>query len=88
MPADDCLRLHNNQRIRPSRPKLPQRGPEQTIKAVQCRSRSFAFEHSDLVAQREDLKRSIYGAAKKNADDGEDRVVVAARVRESRAVFE
>jgi len=36
--------------------RTPQRGPEQTVKVVQQWSRSFAFEHGDLLTLSKDFK--------------------------------
>jgi hypothetical protein len=37
-------------------PEAPQSGPEETVETVQGRAPVFAFQHGDLLAQREDLE--------------------------------
>jgi hypothetical protein len=51
MPADDSLGPNHNERVAPSRPETLQRNPEQAIRVIQSRSRAFALEHGDLLAQ-------------------------------------
>jgi hypothetical protein len=72
MPSDDGLRFHDDQNIRPSRPDVPQRGPEETIKADKCGSRPFAFEYSGLLPQRQDFKGDIHATAEEDTDGSEE----------------
>jgi hypothetical protein len=41
------------------------------VEAIQWRPRAFAFQHGDLLAQGEDLKRSSEAAAEENTEGGE-----------------
>ena len=41
-------------------------------KRVSAGARPFAFEHSDLLPQREDFKRCIHATAEEHADGGEE----------------
>ena len=72
MPAHDGLRFYDDQNIRPSRPQLAQCGPEETIKARQCGARPLAFEHSDLLPQREDFKRCMQATAEEHTHGSEE----------------
>ena len=67
MPAHNSFGLHDHQNIRPSRPQISQRSPEETIQAVQSRTRSFAFENRDLLAQRENFERCIHATAEEDS---------------------
>jgi hypothetical protein len=72
MPSDHRLRFHNDQNIRPSRPYVPQRGPEETVEAVQGGSRPFSFEHGDLLPQRENFQGGIHTSAEEDADGSQE----------------
>jgi len=72
MPSDHSLRLHDNQNIRPSRPHAPKSGPEEAVEAVRGRSRTFPFQHGDLLSQREDLKRTIEATSEEHAEGKEN----------------
>ena len=66
--SDDGLRFQDCQNLRPSRPKLPQGGLEQTIKTGQGGARPFPFEYSELLSQRKSFKRGIDETADEDAD--------------------
>ena len=72
MPSDHRLRLDDYQNIRPSRPQAPKGGPEKAVEAIQWRPRAFAFQHSDLLPQGEDLKRSSEAASEENTEGREN----------------
>ena len=72
MPCDHRFRSYNDQNIRPARPHAPQRGPEETVEAVQRRSGPVALEHGDLLSQSEDFKRDIQAAEEEHTQGGED----------------
>jgi hypothetical protein len=72
MPSDHSLRFHNNQNIRPSRPYVPQSGPEEAVEAIQRRSRLLSFEHGDLLPQRENFQESIHTTAEEHADGSQE----------------
>ena len=54
MPLDHGLRFHDEQHVRPSGPQMPEGGPEEGVEASQRRPRLLAFEHGDLLSERED----------------------------------
>jgi hypothetical protein len=56
MPADHSLGFDNEEDIGPAGPEAAERGPEEAVARIQGRPRSLAFEHGDLLAQREDLR--------------------------------
>src|SRR5260370_22166925 len=49
MPPDHRLRLHNDQNIRPSRPHVPQTGPNEAVEADQQAARPLSFQPGDLL---------------------------------------
>jgi hypothetical protein len=59
MPPDHGLRSYDEKHVRPSVPQMPERGPEEAVQASQRRPRPLAFEHGDLLSEREDLEGSI-----------------------------
>jgi hypothetical protein len=71
MPADHRLRFHDEKNIGPARPCVPQSGPEEAVEAIEWRPRAFALEHGDLLAQRENLKRSIEAALEEGTEGAE-----------------
>jgi hypothetical protein len=73
MPADHRLRLHDDQHVRPSRPRSLQGGPEKPVEAGQCRSRPLAFEYGNLLPEGEHLESGIDAAAEEHADGCQDR---------------
>ena len=72
MPPDHRVRFHNDQNIRPSRPYVPQRGPEEAVEAVQRRSRPFSFEHGDLLSQCENFQGGVDAIAEEGADSSQE----------------
>jgi len=72
MPPDHRVRFHNDQNIRPSRPYVPQRGPEEAVEAVQRRSRPFSFEHGDLLSQCENFQGGVHAIAEEGADSSQE----------------
>lgn len=72
MPPDHGLRFYDRENIRPARPELSQGGPEEAIRAGQCRARPFALEYRDLLPQREDFQGSIHATAEEDADRSQE----------------
>jgi hypothetical protein len=72
VPADDGLRFHNQQNLRPPGPDSAQGGPEQPVQPLQPRARPFPLEHGDLVPQGEDLHCSVMPTAEEDSDCGEE----------------
>jgi hypothetical protein len=68
VPADDGLRLHDDENVGPAGPKAAQGGPEESVLPVKGWARSFAFEHRDLVSECEDLESRITPTAKENLE--------------------
>jgi len=68
MPADDGLRLDNQEDLGPAGPEAAEGGPEEAVARIQGRPRSLAFEHGDLLAQGEDLQRGIASCTEENTE--------------------
>jgi hypothetical protein len=51
---------------------MPEGGPEEAIEASQRRPRTLAFEHGDLLSEREDLQGSIAATADEQAECCQD----------------
>ena len=68
MPPDHRLRFHNDQNIRPSRPYVPQGGPEEAVETVQRRSWPLSFEHGDLLSKSENFQGGIHTTTEEDAD--------------------
>src|SRR5215471_7871132 len=68
MPADDGLRLDNQEDIGPTGPEAAEGGPEEAVARIQGRPRSLAFEHGDLLAQSEDLQRCVASRTEENTE--------------------
>ena len=71
VPADDGLGFHDDQDLAPPAPATSKSRPEETVEGVHDGPWPFAFEDSDLLAEREDLKGHIASTAEKAADDGQ-----------------
>jgi hypothetical protein len=63
MPAYDCFRLDNDQRVAPTLPESTKEHPEQAIRLVDAWSRVFALEYSELLAQDEDFQAKVVARA-------------------------
>jgi hypothetical protein len=72
MPADDGLRLHDDEHVGPTEPEAAKGGPEESAQPVQYGPRPFAFEHGDLLSQGEDLESNIAPSAKEHSEGGQD----------------
>jgi hypothetical protein len=46
---------------------MPEGGPEEAVEASQRRPRPLAFEHGDLLSEREDVQGGIAATAGKHA---------------------
>jgi hypothetical protein len=51
---------------------MPEGGPEEAVEASQRRPRPLAFEHGDLLSEREDLQGGIAAPADEHADGCQD----------------
>ena len=51
---------------------MPEAGPEEAVKASQRRPRAMAFEHGDLLSEREDLQGGIAATADEHAECCQD----------------
>ena len=74
MPADDGLRLDNQEDLGPAGPEAAEGGPEEAVARIQGRPRSLAFEHGDLLAQSEDLQRGIASCTEENTESLQHRL--------------
>ena len=68
VPADDGLRLDDDQRIFPTGPAVAQCDPEQAIQRPYGRPGALAFEHGELLSEGEDFQRRFSAREKENAD--------------------
>jgi hypothetical protein len=72
MPADNGLRLHDDQDALPTRPKTTQSTPEEAVEGVQRRAGPLAFQHSNLLSKGKDFESRVAAPAEENAYGGED----------------
>jgi hypothetical protein len=68
MPADDGLRLDNQEDIGPAGPEATEGGPEEAVASIQGWPRSLAFEHGELLAQSEDFQGHVTSRTEENAE--------------------
>src|SRR5438105_1206881 len=59
MPADDCLRLHEYQRLPPPRPEASQHHPEPLVSNRKTSPRTPPFQHSKLLPKSEIFQEQI-----------------------------
>ena len=59
--------------IAPAGPEAAEGGPEEAVARIQGRPRSLAFEHSNLLAQSEDLQGCVSSRTEKNAESTQHR---------------
>jgi len=72
MPADDGLGLHNDQDAPPTSSEAAQSAPEKAVEGIHGRTRSLAFQYSDLLSKGENLKGCVAATPEEDADGGED----------------
>jgi hypothetical protein len=63
VPADHGIGFHEDQDVRPARPKLAKRRPEESVQEVQFRPRPFPFQHVDLLSESEEFEGGIAATA-------------------------
>jgi hypothetical protein len=51
---------------------MPERGPEEAVEASQRRPWPLAFEHGDLLSEREDLQGGLAAIADEHAECCQD----------------
>lgn len=71
VPADDGLRLHDDQDVAPAWPQTAECRPEESVQRVQYRPRPLAFENGDLLSKGEDFKGRVASALTEDADHRE-----------------
>src|ERR1019366_4088665 len=59
MPANDCLRLHENQRLLPFGPEARQSRPEQPIRRGKARPRASLLQNGKLLPKGQILQEQI-----------------------------
>jgi hypothetical protein len=59
VPSNDCVRLHDQKRTRPERPRSAQQNPKQSVGTAQVRPLGPAFENYQLLPQGDDLKSQV-----------------------------
>ena len=59
VPSNDCVRLHDQKRIRPLRPHSAQQNPEQSVGTAQVRPFSPPFQDYQLLPQGDDFKSQV-----------------------------
>jgi hypothetical protein len=64
MPANDRLRLHENQCPAPACPEPPQHDPEQFVSGSKPRQRMLLFENPELLTQGQVFQEQITASAK------------------------
>ena len=72
MPSDDGFRFDDEQDIGPTRPKATECGPKQAVASFLRRPGSLAFEHGELLAESEDLKRGIGPCPEESPEGNQD----------------
>jgi hypothetical protein len=72
MPADDGVRLHDDEHILPASPSLPQDGPEQPIQGAKGWLGSSPFEDRHLLAKCQHFESHVRATAEENADRGKE----------------
>jgi hypothetical protein len=72
MPCDYSLRFHDEQGGRPAWPDSPKDGPEEPVKPPHTRAIPFAFQYSNLLAQRKNFERSVRASAEESPQGGHD----------------
>ncbi len=68
MPADDGLRLNQNQRHFPTRPELLEQDPEHPVRSSHARSGSFGRKNDELLPQGQILKKEITPGTERMGD--------------------
>ena len=63
VPADDGRRFHDDENLGPTGPKAAQRGLEESVEAIQRRSRAFPLENCDLLPKGENLESGVAATA-------------------------
>jgi hypothetical protein len=59
MPANNCLRLHDDQCPPPADPEPAQHHPEQFVGSSKSRRRMFLFENAELLPQRQVFQEQV-----------------------------
>lgn len=72
LPADDGLRLNDDEDVVSARPGASGERPEDAIHGVQWGPRPFPLEHGDRLSQVEDLHGSFAAAADETAESGRE----------------
>ncbi len=72
MPAHDSLRFHNYQDLGPPGPDSSECRPEQPVRGVQFRTRSFAPEDRDLLSQGEDFEGGITSTTEEDTNRSQE----------------
>jgi hypothetical protein len=71
MPADDGVRVYNDERFGPAGPELLQQDPEQSIRRTQA-GRGVWLEHSKLLAKGKHFEASVGVAADEHPNHGQE----------------
>jgi hypothetical protein len=64
MPANNCLRLHEDQCSPPANPELPQHDPEQFVSRSESRLCMLLFENTELLPQSKIFQEQITAGTK------------------------
>jgi hypothetical protein len=59
VPSNDCVRIHDQKRTRPERPRSAQQNPKQSVGTAQVGPLCPAFENYQLLPQGDDLKSQV-----------------------------
>ena len=72
VPSDDCLRLHDDQYVSPSKPQALQSRPEKPVERVQRWPRPFSLENRDLLSESKNFKCGVASTAEEDAGGGQE----------------
>ena len=68
MPANDGLRLHDDQGLGPAGPQASERNPKQPIKAIQLGTGPLPLENSELLAKSGGFQSEVVARHKEGAE--------------------
>lgn len=69
VPADDSLRLHEEENVGPARSKAAGSCPKESVPRVYSWARPFTFAHGDLLSKGENFEGGIAPTEEEDSDD-------------------
>jgi len=73
VPADDGLRLHDDQEVGPAGPEAAESEPEEPVQPIQRGTGTLPFENRDLLPEGENFEGVIGSAAEEHTDGSQGR---------------